>query len=193
MVNLDTLTYGGGAINRETADKLVELLTEYRPWNILEFGLGTSSIILHSWANTNKTKCLTVEGDLTWIDHYRSEIEKNDMLVTYDQDQEITVLDGRSMVPSGEYIHLLDPNVDFVFVDGPIGYPYKYPRIQVVDLIQYLDPGGFTIVIHDSQRDGEKNTIAILLEELFESGYKLTTEELGLPSQSCMIIKGFLS
>lgn len=190
-VDLDKLQYGGGCIDVDTRDAIVTVLLEKQPKNILEFGLGTSSIILHNYAKNTGSKCMTIEGQSSWIKAMSRHIEEQKMNVKLCNDHEITFNGATTIIPLGWRQEVVSNYpFDFVFLDGPIGWPYSWPRTQILGVVPYLDPNGFVIIVHDSDRPGDRNTILALLELLGEYGFRFTVKDAFKQQQSHLIING---
>lgn len=175
------LSPGGWAVDYGFLKTLYVVLSSMQPKNILEFGLGQSSKLVHQYAAHFGANALTCENSDDWISFFfKSEnpdvspnplpplsdlpllvdsslgypvkirrlpleqIKIRDVLTTTYQDVE-TVFAGQTF--------------DFILVDGPRGQP-RFSRPQIISLAERNLADRFCIMVDDTQRRGERETIA---------------------------------
>ena len=176
-----SLALGEMAIDYGTAYTLFRVLDKMHPNNLLEFGLGQSSKIIHQYSNHYQKEVLTIEHDADWIGFFLTECEdihmhvrQTDLCITiYKQKPTLTYKNIQSVVKDEKY--------DFIFVDGPFGNdisdnkPYEYARTQIVDIIKNNLAEDFCIIMHDYESKGVKNTVTDVLNILKDNQIKYCT------------------
>ena len=158
---------------------LYNVLSAMRPCNILEFGLGQSSKLVHQYATYFHAEAVTCENNDDWITFFfqnetasacsvqpnpkepvlideslgypikirRLPLEKtkvNNVLTTTYADIESTFRNQR---------------FDLILVDGPYGEE-RYSRPQIIPLAEVNLSDRFCILMDDTQRLGEQETLA---------------------------------
>lgn len=150
---------GGWAVDYAFCYTLARTLNAMHPKNILECGLGQSSRILHQYATFYGGYAVTCEHNVEWIDFFKKEtgdkypinIQKVELKeVEYNGVRTLTYKD----VP--ELFH--DNTFDLILIDGPFGSEH-YSRSQVIDLCKNNLKERFCIIMDDTERIGEKETI----------------------------------
>jgi hypothetical protein len=158
---------------------LNRVLTNIKPKNILEFGMGQSTRFINSFLENEllDSKHTVVEHDQEWIDFFllentlsnRVTIEKLD-LITKDYDG-YTVpaynLDGFKSINTRNDFN----TYDLIIVDGPFGSNKNFSRTDILKLIEDK-PEKFDnsiFIIDDTHRKGELNTLKRLVD--LKSGY----------------------
>lgn len=151
---------GGWAVDYGVMFTLYRVLNEMRPKNIIEFGLGQSSKLLHQYGNYyHDTKVVTIEHNSDWIGFFMAEVENK-----YPVQIQLLELENRiyQRVETIAYKDLEkvceDEKYDFILVDGPYG-SIHYSRNQLVDLAQDHLADRFCLILDDYNRCGEQETI----------------------------------
>lgn len=160
------LSLGPAAIDYGTAYVIYRVLNQMHPHSILEFGLGQSSKIIHQYASYFNTTAVTYEHDESWIRFFNNDINGlyNVNIKRLDL-EEVEIKGCNSMSYKNLQSDLQGKRYDFIFVDGPLGYDpnnfnfYSYSRPQILDICKNNLLDSFCIMIHDSERQGEQNTI----------------------------------
>lgn len=158
---------GGWAVDYGVLYTLYRVLNDVKPKNIIEFGLGQSSKLLHQYgACYRDAKVLTCEHSSDWIDFFKQQLNDrypiNIKLLglrnrVY-QEKETLVYDGLEEVCKNE-------KYDLVVVDGPYGSDH-YSRSQLIDLAQENLSDRFCIILDDYERPGEQETISEVMKVL---------------------------
>lgn len=158
----------GGSLSQEQNEYFIDLLEERKPNNICEFGCGQSTKILKRYCKLNNAKLLSVEHDANYVQH------ENTALLPFTIGKFMDYEDANYYIGLEDVIKNYSEPFDFILIDGPIGaYPsLTYSRIQVIDFVLYDKiANNCTIFIHDTERNGEKNTTLELERLLLEKGY----------------------
>ncbi len=166
-----SISPGGAAVDYTFFYTLYRVLSSIKPNNILEFGLGQSSKMVHQYASFYGKKAITVEHDATWMDFflmnkegdYPIEVKLLDMIeVEYKRSKTLTYKDCLERLKSRSY--------DVIIVDGPFGKNFQYSRTQILEIAKSCIGDEFVIIMDDYNRKGEKNTVAELFSILDQKG-----------------------
>lgn len=168
---------GGMAVEYTFLLTLYRILNHQRFNNILEFGLGQTSRMIHQYANYYKVQATTVEHDEQWVD-----FTKNDTKNTYPINIKLLPL---NMVDYKGYstrtykdieTTFVNQKFDFILVDGPFGSEH-FSRSQIIHLIQSNLSDTFCIILDDCERTGERETLNeihnILREKAIQYSYTI--------------------
>lgn len=140
---------------------LNRILNDFKPINILEFGLGESTKFISVYLENvlPKSKHLIIEQDENWYANFknifqlsnRSKVVIHPLIKRNVKSFEINSYENLSASVRQKF--------DVYIVDGPFGSPH-FSRYDIVDLMQNVDKSDeFIIVIDDFQREGEKETV----------------------------------
>lgn len=182
-----SISPSGWALNYASIYFLYRVLDKMRPQNILEFGLGQSSKLIYQYVDFFKeTAAITYEHDKKWIDFFKNEnssfydiniylaeVEKTH----YNQEQTISYKNNCNELKGQKF--------DLILVDGPNGSEH-YSRSQILNIIPDCLLSSFCIMLHDSERSGEKETIRELLNIMDKHGIKYCTNT--IPSNKDMFV-----
>lgn len=159
-----SISLGDWAVDYGTAYVIYRILNQMRPHHILEFGLGQSSRLIYQYAQYYEVDAITFEHDANWVeffikdigDKYEINIELVDLgIVNYKGCDVLTYKDIQKKLHGQLF--------DFIFVDSPFGDNggkcFKYARSQIIDIARNNLMESFCILIHDTNRIGERNTI----------------------------------
>lgn len=150
---------GRWAMDNAALYTLCRILNNMKPKNILEFGLGQSSFMIHQYANFYEdVSALTIEHDKEWITFFMNGIQKDIHISTKQYDKEFVKYKEFETLTYKNMNELQGEVYDFFVVDGPFGSEH-YSRSQIIDFVQENLPERFCILIDDSERNGEKETI----------------------------------
>ena len=145
---------------------LFRILEDVKPKNILEFGLGQSSKLVHQYAEYFQTNALTIEHDGDWIIYMKTHAPDVKFNIRQADLEKIKInnVETVSYKNVEKLFSFLPDGGTLIIVDGPPYQPH-YSRPQILSFVSQLEKD-FCIFIHDSQRIGEKETIAQLHNEL---------------------------
>ena len=151
---------------------LNRILNDYKPKNILDLGLGESSKFISTYLDNYliESKHTIVEQDQSWINAFndkftlssRSKIIYCELRKKYIKGHNINYYNG--------FTDQIKDNFDLYIVDGPFGSD-RYSRYDIVDLVEnYSFDKEFIIIMDDSERKGEQDTINDILNILRTKG-----------------------
>lgn len=164
---------GGWAVDYGFLYTLYRVLNDMQPKNILEFGLGQSSKLIHQYSNFYKNvRAVTCEHDSEWINFFQSgrrgdyliNIKKFDLEeITYKGENTLSYRDVSTVFGSEKF--------DLIVVDAPFGSP-RYSRSQILDFAKNNLADSFCIIIDDYDRVGEQETAKELMNILDSKSVK---------------------
>lgn len=127
--------------------------------NMLEFGLGQTSRMIHQYANFYKIPAITVEHDADWVDFTKNSIHEAYQIDVKLLPLEMVKIKGfLTRTYQGFASAFKDEKYDFILVDGPFGSEH-YSRSQIISLAEHNFAETFCIIIDDCNRVGEQETV----------------------------------
>lgn len=154
---------------------LYRILDEVHPKNILELGLGQSTSMIFSYIQ--KFGCIKhflIEHDQEWIEFFlkNKQLPEATQLFRLNLKNENvngTIFPVRMFEKFTEVVK--NHTFNLIVIDAPFGYDMKeFSRIDVaLELPQILEKD-FIILIDDSERPGEKNTVHLITKILEAHG-----------------------
>lgn len=161
-----SISLGEWAIDYGTAYVIYRILNQMQPHHILEFGLGQSSRLIYQYAQYYNTEAITIEHDANWVDFFTKDIGDKYKINIELVDLEIVNYKGYDVLTYKDIQKkLYGQSFDFIFVDSPFGDKengggcYEYSRSQIIDIVRNNLMESFCVLIHDTDRIGERNTI----------------------------------
>ncbi|MBO5950483.1 MAG: hypothetical protein J6Q11_07235 [Fibrobacteraceae bacterium] len=151
---------------------LFRIFEHHRFTNLLEFGLGQTSRMLHQYAAFYNVPAITVEHDDKWIEFTRKDTHN-----AYPINVKILPLgmvdyNGyKTRTYQGVKATFENQKFDFILVDGPFGSEH-YSRSQIIQLAENNLAETFCIIIDDCNRIGEQETVAEVEKILKNNGVK---------------------
>ena len=157
---------GGWAVDYSFLFVLFKILNSMKPSNVIEFGLGQSSKMIHQYASYYKNDAVTIEHDQDWVDFFQNDkqgdyhinIKLMDMeMINYKEVETRTYAEIENYCIGNKY--------DLIVVDGPLGSEH-YSRPQIINLAKDHLAKTFCIIIDDTNRIGEEETVSDLFAVL---------------------------
>jgi len=166
---------GRAALGYQAMYVTYRILNEINPNRILELGLGQSTKLISQYVRANPDVThYVVENNQDWINFFSAayplppstKIEKLDWKIIPYKDGEVRIFDGFTKRFEGR-------KFDFIMVDAPLGADMKqYSRVDVLEIIPECLSENFVILIDDTDRLGEQNTISEIKKKLESNGIK---------------------
>ena len=157
------LNPGRWAIGFPAMYVLYRVLNETKPKSILELGLGQSTKIISQYADWHEgTNHYLVEHDKNWIAAFSKQFRLSKETHLINLDCNLSSFKNIEGVRCYENFaeEFKGRKFDLIFIDGPLGSDMKYfSRIDVISILPGCLDDNFVIMIDDSERIGEKNTI----------------------------------
>ena len=155
---------------------MYRILNEVKPVKILELGLGQSTRMIAQYvAFYQNTTHFVVEHDDEWIDFFQRDfaLSKKSKIVKLNWNFEKYNEAESVRVYGGFEKKFKNKKFDFISIDGPFGGDMKqYARIDVLKLLPSCLAENFIIMIDDTERSGETNTVKEMIKKLDENGVK---------------------
>ncbi len=153
---------------------LNRVLTDCKPKNIIEFGLGESSKFISAYLDNYLTESrhLVIEQNIAWQENFTENFKLS-------KNTEVKICNVVSKQVHGQETHgykginqIIDNKYDLYIVDGPIGSK-RYSRYDIVEFAKaFASQDNFIIIIDDYNRKGEQETVSDLLSILKEKNIK---------------------
>lgn len=165
---------GGWAVDYGFLYTLYRVLNDMKPQNILEFGLGQSSKMIHQYANFYKnTSAITCEHDSEWIDFFqRGKIGDYSITIKHLNLEEVTYKGERTLSYKDMPDAFGNEKFDLIVIDAPFGSP-RYSRSQIIELVKNNISEVFCIILDDYDRYGEQETFEEL-KRIISEKYNLS-------------------
>lgn len=170
----------GWAANYGFIYTLFRILDNVQPDHILEMGLGQTSLVTSQYiANNNPEADLDIiENDENWIKVYEPRLAKSQNIKLHQCDIEFFYYEGEQSRKYKELNKITqDRKYNLIIVDGPFGGAQKFPRSNIVELIEHNLAKDFIIMFDDAERAGEKNTIAQVKAKLSAQGIEFGVQQ----------------
>lgn len=172
----------GGTMTQSQYQKMIDLLEENRPVEIIEFGCGQSTIIFEKYIGKYKGNLISIEQD---AGYKRKDtvvfpvVEPGKLVIGNKEYGKCNYYDGLE-----DFLKERNVKYDFISIDGPIGCGFReyfeYGRVQLLDFaILDLMKDKCIVQIHDAQRVNMRNTYTEFEKILKEKGYVWSVEEIG--------------
>lgn len=157
---------GGWAVDYGFLYVLFKSLNYMKPSKVIEFGLGQSSKMIHQYASYYQTDTITIEHDQEWVEFFQKDkqgdypvnIRLMDLEMIGYKEAETRTYAGIDDCCAGE-------KYDLIVVDGPFGSDH-YSRSQVIHLAKDNFAKTFCVIMDDTNRIGEKETLSELFSLL---------------------------
>jgi hypothetical protein len=168
---------GNWAMDNAALYTLFRVLNNMKPKNILEFGLGQSSKLVHQYAAFfEDTKAETIEHNNDWIGFFCNDFPEDIKINVKQIDEEIINFNGYETLSYKNIDNIIKGRYDLIIVDGPFGRKH-YSRSQSIGVIKDNLEERFCIFFDDSERTGEKETIHMICKILKDKKIKYMTKD----------------
>ena len=170
---------------------LHRVLEDIQPNKVVELGLGESSKLISSYASNEGwlQSHIILEHSDSWISAFRNrfQLSENSEIRQYDlvgKTQNFGLTDG---LRYREVALEVWEHATLVVVDGPFGSD-TYSRMNSLDFIaQQNSESTFVLILDDTHRQGEKETLAQIRKLLFQKKITFHEKEYG-GVKSCAIV-----
>lgn len=157
---------GRWAVGYQYLYVVYRILNEIRPKKILELGLGQSTRLLAQYAAHDvEVQHTIVEHDPTWIRFFQQDFQLpfNSKIVQLEREYRTFREDDHVLTFKNFKETFANQKFDFISIDAPLGgEAIVYARVDILDLLPEILAESFIIIVDDFNRQGEKNTIAVL-------------------------------
>jgi hypothetical protein len=151
----------GGAANYSLLYLILRIGSEFRPASVLDIGAGQSTLL---WAMLQRRglvgDVLTLENDAEWAARIGAQVT-HEVMVSPLKPMRV----GRRTITSYDWDAVkAKRSFDVVVCDGPRGTP-RDSRSGVLAMLDGL-PDDFALILDDSEREGEQDTVALVHDRL---------------------------
>lgn len=154
-----SFSLGGWAADYGLMYTLFRTLNAMKPMNILEFGLGQTSKMIHQYAKYYNANAITCEHDEKWVEFFNNKdgdypvnVQLMNLQTVEYKGKSTLTYENCSKIFSNQQFNL-------ILVDGPFGSEH-FSRPQIVELAKNNLAQQFCIIIDDYERIGEQETMA---------------------------------
>ena len=154
-----SFSLGGWAADYGLMYTIFRTLNAMKPMNILEFGLGQTSKMVHQYAKYINANAITCEHDEKWVEFFNNSKDgdypinvqmMNLQTIQYKGHDTLTYEDCSKTFSNQQF--------ELILVDGPFGSDH-FSRSQIIDLAKKNLAQRFCIIIDDYERLGEQETM----------------------------------
>ncbi len=173
---------------------LNRILSDYKPKQILELGLGESSKLISSYLENDllNSEHIIVEQSEEWVNEFQLKFaltKKSKVLLCPLIEREI---EGGKSNFYDKFNETVKGKFDLYIVDGPFGSA-RYSRYDIVFKVKELELGDeFIILLDDTHRKGEKDTLTAILKILKDKNIDVFTNDyIGNKTNTVIATKNF--
>jgi hypothetical protein len=179
-----SFSWVGWAMDSTALYTLFCVLNEMKPKNILEFGLGESSKLVHQYCAYYKNcEAVTIEQDEEWVNFFN----KRHSIAMNINIHELTITGDNVYLYKDIQKSITGKQFDFIVVDGPFGSSHN-SRPQILELIPQNISPTFCIMLDDTNRIGETETYEALCEKLKDNNIGFCSAKYGEGEKSHTVI-----
>lgn len=162
---------GGYAVDYTFFYTLYRVLESFMPQNILEFGLGQSSKMIHQYAAFFKVNAITIEHDSNWSVFFEKSKVGDYAVNIKHLDLENIEYKGTSTQTFRNCVKELGgKKYDLILIDSPIALNKNYSRVEVIDIANSCLSDNFVIMIDDYNQKSIQNTAKEVFDVLKGKG-----------------------
>lgn len=147
---------------------LNRILHDVMPKRIFEVGLGESTKFISVCAHNidQILEHVVIEHDSNWIEIQKKHFEAYNKTTIYQHDLEKSNFQNCEVINYQNLNRYYSLDFDFFVIDGPFGTD-NFSRSQIVEFVKRFPKSKtFTILLDDTHRFGEKQTLSLIKETL---------------------------
>jgi 16S rRNA G966 N2-methylase RsmD len=148
---------------------LNRILSDYKPKNVLDLGLGESSKFISTYLDhyLHESKHVIVEQDENWVTSFSERFQLSERSKIIHCPLVDVEIKGNTSHSYSDFNNKILEKFDLYIVDGPFGSD-RYSRYDIVSLVEKFNSNDeFIILMDDTHRQGEidtKNDIISILK-----------------------------
>jgi hypothetical protein len=177
----------GYAANWSFLYLLLKFITEKQPDNLLELGSGQTSKLIYNYIleNNNKT-ALVLEDYKNWYDEFKPNFNSPRFEYLYKPLNKQLIGEKEIFWYSFDF-NDIEKFFNLIVIDGPAG-SYNYSRLGISKyLTSIISSEDFLIIMDDSERRGERQTLEILKKKLTKANISFHIKHIyGRKRQTCL-------
>lgn len=151
---------------------LNRILSEMKPQTILELGLGESTKVISTYLEKDiiEAQHIIIENDKEWKNFFEASYKLSSSSNLNILPIEKKIVHGYETVLYQNLYELFPQKFELYIIDGPKGSP-RYSRYNIMDYVDKMVPNeNFIILLDDTNRQGEKDTLHDISCTLGEKG-----------------------
>lgn len=152
---------------------MYRIMDSVKPKKILELGLGQTTRMISQYSGYYHAEHQVVEHDPKWIEFFATtyEVPDNVKFVNLDTVVDKYLDDEEVIMYQGFEEQFRGQKFDFICIDAPLGgKAIKYARVDILKILPDCLEPDFVLLIDDTERIGETNTIKLLQKTFEENG-----------------------
>lgn len=151
---------------------LNRILSDYKPERIIEFGLGESSKLISTYLKheLEDSSHTIIEQDSEWKSHFEKSFQLSKLSKVILCPLIKKEVNGFQVNSYSNLEQNINGKYNLYVIDGPFGSE-RFSRYDIVQLVKYLEQSdNFIIIFDDCDRQGEKDTLKVIIEVFEEKG-----------------------
>ena len=189
----------GGSANSSLLYFLGRFLKEFQQLNIIELGMGQTTMLLNIFAN-NQANHFSIDDNEFWIDSIKSKlINPGKSQLIFRNLTKVEVSRNKTFFYQDFESIFKNKTIDLVIVDGPKGTK-RFSRCGILPFLvkRFSDQDDMVVIFDDTHRKAELETFHLLIkmlknDDIWDENYKIKYIN-AMKSQACLIKgKKFLS
>lgn len=171
---------------------LNRILSDYKPKGILDLGLGESSKFISTYLTHYliESHHTVIEQDQNWIGAFSERFTISERSKIIHCPIVETQLRGYPTFSYQNFEENVIGEFDLFIVDGPFGSD-RFSRFDIVSLVEKFEKGKeFMLIIDDSHREGEQDTIIELCSLLSKKGIEYFRGDYSGVKQNTVLASG---
>ena len=152
---------------------MYRILDSVKPKKVLELGLGQTTRMISQYSGYYHAEHQVVEHDPKWIEFFATtyEVPDNVKFVNIDTITDKYLDDEAVIMYQGFEEQFRGQKFDFICIDAPLGgKAIKYARVDILKILPECLESDFVLLLDDTERTGETNTIKLLQNTFEENG-----------------------
>lgn len=152
---------------------MYRILDSVKPKKVLELGLGQTTRMISQYSGYYHAEHQVVEHDPKWIEFFATtyEVPDNVKFVNLDTIVDNYLDDETVIMYQGFEEQFKGQKFDFICIDAPLGgKAIKYARVDILKILPECLESDFVLLLDDTERTGETNTIKLLQNTFEENG-----------------------
>ncbi|MEA2070787.1 MAG: hypothetical protein U9O98_05795 [Asgard group archaeon] len=184
-----TLFPDGHAANATFLYLLFKIYHLIKPVNLLELGSGQSTLLTSKYIEEQeKAKAIVLEHNKKWYELFKNRlVSSNRFEYVYSPLESIKIGKGNYLWYNTKIFEKQEVKFNLIIIDGPVGVR-RNSRIGILKYIpQILDQNKFIILLDDTERRGEKDTIKKIKKTLKKHSINYSVfHRYGIKKQTCI-------
>lgn len=156
----------GGTANSSMLYMLLSVLMEESPSNIVELGIGKTTMLLSQYAASHEgVSVSSIDHDAFWLGVVKNEVNEQLQLLHYPLVQ-LGGWPGKRLWYN--ITEFPKENIELLIIDGPPAYSKnsRYDRMGIMDFVPDILAKEFIVIVDDASRIGESLLVNRMQEKM---------------------------